>query len=52
MSKLRVISAFFGFMRRKRKYWLYPVVLALVIVGLLIVLGESSAIAPFIYSIF
>ncbi|MES2557656.1 MAG: DUF5989 family protein [Bacteroidota bacterium] len=52
MSKLKIVGAFFVFMRVKRKYWLYPVIFALIIVGLLIVLGEGSSVAPFIYSLF
>lgn len=39
-------------MRQKRKYWLYPIILALIVLGILIVLGEGTAVAPFIYSLF
>ncbi|MBI3238986.1 MAG: hypothetical protein HYZ43_09135 [Flavobacteriia bacterium] len=52
MSKLKIVGAFFTFMRVKRKYWLYPVIFALIIVALLIVLGEGTAVGPFIYSLF
>jgi hypothetical protein len=40
------------FMRQRRKLWLLPVVLLLLALGALIVLTESSVIAPFIYSLF
>lgn len=40
------------FMRERRKYWLAPLIIMLVLLGVLIVLGGSSALAPFIYSIF
>lgn len=52
MSKLRILGAFLSFMRKRKAFWLYPVILALLIVGILVVLGEGSALAPFIYSIF
>lgn len=36
----------------RKKYWLVPVILALVIIGALIILAESSALASFIYTLF
>ena len=41
-----------GFMRVRKKYWLLPVVLFLVLFGVLIVLTSGSALAPFIYTLF
>jgi hypothetical protein len=52
MSKPNIGGAFFAIMRPKRKRWFYPVDFALIIAGLLLVSGERSAIAPFIYSLF
>ncbi len=52
MGKLKTLRAFFDFMWVKKKYWLYPVILAIVIIGVLVVLGEGTAVAPFIYSLF
>jgi len=43
---------FFQFLKERKKYWLYPVIFVLLIFGLLIVLSQGSAIAPFIYTIF
>jgi hypothetical protein len=40
------------FMRVRRKYWLAPIVLLLLVFGGLIVLVQGSAIAPFIYTLF
>ncbi len=40
------------FMKERRKFWLAPVIIILLLIGLLIVFGGSSAIAPFIYTIF
>jgi hypothetical protein len=41
-----------GFMRERKKYWMAPIIIVLVLVGTLIVLAEGSAIAPFIYTLF
>ena len=43
---------FLGFLRARRKWWLTPIILFLVIFGALIVLTEGSALAPFIYALF
>ena len=40
------------YMRARKKYWLIPILLVMVILGALIVLGQGSAVAPFIYTIF
>jgi len=52
MSKGRVVSDFWAFLRQEKKYWLVPIVVMFVLFGLLIVFGQSSAIAPFIYTLF
>ena len=43
---------FWAFMRARKKFWLLPVVLMMLIFGGLIVLAKGSAIAPFIYTLF
>jgi len=40
------------FMRARKKYWLLPIVLMMVVLGGLVVLTKGSAIAPFIYTLF
>ena len=40
------------FMRVRKKYWLLPVLIMLAVFGALIVLTQSSAVAPFIYTLF
>lgn len=40
------------FMKERRKFWLAPVIIILLLSGLLIVLGGKSAVAPFIYTVF
>jgi drug/metabolite transporter superfamily protein YnfA len=52
MSKARVLSEFWQFLRQEKKYWLAPVVVMFVLFGLLIVFSQSSALAPFIYTLF
>ena len=49
---MSVMSDFVTFLRQEKKYWLLPIVIVFVLFGLLIVLSQSSAVAPFIYSIF
>jgi hypothetical protein len=55
-SKERVSMSVFGelwaFMRERKKLWLLPIVVVLVVVGGLLVFAQGSALAPFIYSIF
>ena len=52
MSKLQVISELWQFMRVNKKYWLAPIVITLVLFGVLLLLTQSSAVAPFIYTLF
>lgn len=40
------------FMRARRKFWLFPIIVAVLVFGGLIVLAQGSAIAPFIYTLF
>ena len=41
-----------AFLRARKKYWLVPIIFAMVILGGLIVLAQGSAVAPFIYTLF
>ena len=41
-----------GFLKERKKFWLLPVILTLVVIGGLIVMSSGTAIAPFIYTIF
>lgn len=52
MAKLRIIQEYFSFLKENKKWWLLPIVIAFVLLGLLIVLTKGSALAPFIYTIF
>jgi hypothetical protein len=52
MSKLSIISEFWSFMRVRKKWWLAPIVIVMLMLSLLIVLTQGSALAPFIYTLF
>jgi len=40
------------YMKERRKFWLLPLIIVLILLGILIVFGGSSAVAPFIYTLF
>jgi hypothetical protein len=52
MSKLSIISELWEFLKVRKKWWLLPIILFLVLLGGLIIITQSSALAPFIYAIF
>lgn len=52
MGKVTILREFWSFLRVRKKYWLAPIVIVLVVLSLLIVLTQGSALAPFIYSLF
>ena len=52
MSKIMIIREFWIFLKERKKWWLIPIVVFLLLLGVLIVLTEGSALAPFIYALF
>jgi drug/metabolite transporter superfamily protein YnfA len=52
MGKFALINEFWLFLRRNRKFWLLPIIVVLLLMGILLVFAQSSALSPFIYSIF
>ena len=46
------VSELWAFMRERRKFWLLPIVVVLLLFGALVVLTQGSAVAPFIYTLF
>jgi hypothetical protein len=52
MSKTGVIVEFWHFLRIRKKFWLAPIIAVLLLLSLLIVLTQGSALAPFIYALF
>lgn len=51
-SKLSILSELWAFMKVRKKWWLGPIVGMLLLLGLLLVLTQGSALAPFIYTLF
>ena len=49
---LSLVRELFAYMGARKKWWLFPVIFLLLVVGGLLVLAQGSAIAPFIYTIF
>jgi hypothetical protein len=49
---MRFLKEFWEFLKLRKKYWLFPIIIILVIFGGLIILSQGSAVAPFIYTIF
>jgi hypothetical protein len=47
-----LLLEFWAFMKVRKKFWLLPIIIILVLLGALIVFTESSAVAPFIYALF
>jgi hypothetical protein len=46
------ISELWAFMKERKKFWLLPIIIVLVMFGSLVVLTQGSAVAPFIYTLF
>jgi hypothetical protein len=51
-GKFSILREFWSFLRIRKKWWLAPIVILLLTLGLILVLTEGSALAPFIYSLF
>ena len=49
---LSFIKEMWGFLRKRKKFWLLPLLLVMALLGVLIVMAQGSAVAPFIYTLF
>jgi len=49
---MSILSELWAFLRVRKKYWLAPILLMLLIFGGLVILAQGSAVAPFIYTLF
>ncbi len=49
---LEFLKDLWSFMRERKKYWLAPIMVVMVLLGALIVLAQGSVVAPFIYTLF
>jgi hypothetical protein len=47
-----VLKDLWDYLKQNKKWWLTPLIIILVLIGVLIVLGGSTALSPFIYSLF
>lgn len=52
MKKFGLASEFWLYLRHNKKFWLLPIIIVLVLMSVLLIFAQSSALAPFIYSIF
>ena len=52
MARSGLVSELWAFMRVRKKFWLLPIILIMLLVGTLLVFAQGSALAPFIYTIF
>lgn len=47
-----LIIELWAFMKDRKKFWLFPIILVLLLFGTMIVLTQGSAVAPFVYTLF
>ncbi|MDA0874628.1 MAG: DUF5989 family protein [Bacteroidetes bacterium] len=52
MGKLQLLGEFWQFLKVRKKFWLAPILVILLLLSLVIVLAQGSALAPFIYALF
>ncbi|MDM7915924.1 MAG: DUF5989 family protein [Candidatus Eisenbacteria bacterium] len=52
MERISMLRDLWDFLRERKKFWLLPVILMLLVLGVFVILSGSSAIAPFIYALF
>ena len=49
---LDLLKDLWGFMKARKKFWLAPIIIVMLLLGTLIVMTQGSAVAPFIYTLF
>ena len=52
MARPSLLRELWAFMRVRKKWWLLPIIVTMLLVGLVIAFAQGSALAPFIYTIF
>ena len=52
MEKLNIFKELFSFLIENKKYWILPIIIVFVIVGILLITAQSTPAAPFIYTLF
>ena len=51
-TRMGIVGELFGFLWQRKLWWLLPMIVMLLVFGILLVLAQGSAIAPFIYTLF
>ncbi|MBI5683038.1 MAG: hypothetical protein HZC45_07735 [Deltaproteobacteria bacterium] len=49
---LDLLKDLWGFLKERKKFWLLPIIIVLLLIGILIVMSSGSAISPFVYTLF
>ena len=52
MGKLSLIVEFWNFLKIRKKFWMMPIFIILVLLGILLIFAQTSPLAPFIYTLF
>ncbi|NTV30313.1 MAG: hypothetical protein HGA80_09555 [Candidatus Omnitrophica bacterium] len=52
MSKVSILKEFWDFLKVRKRFWLAPIIIILLLLSVLIMFAQSSAVAPFIYTLF
>jgi len=52
MNRVGIIREFFEFLRERKRWWIAPILVFMVLLGVLLIFAGSSPLAPFIYSLF
>jgi hypothetical protein len=52
VGKIGILKEFWDFLKVRKKWWLTPIVLVMVLLGALIVFSQGSALSPFVYTLF
>jgi hypothetical protein len=52
MAKISILREFYYFLRYRKRWWLAPILFVFIVLGIVAVFAETSALAPFIYSLF
>ncbi|MEI6437672.1 MAG: DUF5989 family protein [Candidatus Omnitrophota bacterium] len=52
MAKVSIISELWQFLKTRKRFWLAPIIVILLLLSVLVIFAQSSAVAPFIYTLF
>jgi hypothetical protein len=52
MSRIEILKELWQFLKNRKRFWLAPIVLIMVVLGLLLIFAQSSSVAPFVYTVF